>query len=215
MSRHPLLSFFALGAVLFVVDAWLRPPAAVVLAPERIEALTAELDGEAAEAAVQAWIDEELLVREARRLGLDEGDPIVRRRLVQKVRFLHERAGTPSDEALELFLAEHAECYTTEPRWALQLDAATPLPHARIDGLVAERVWQERFGLEPATVVDGQPVDTPFGPITVTVLDHSPARLPELAEIRERVAADWAAAEQEAAGRAALAGLRADTPVSR
>ncbi len=109
----------------------------------------------------------------------------------------------------------HAERYTTAPRWALDLHADRGLPQGPIEGLVAERVWRERWGLEPSTLVDGTTADTPFGPVRVTVLDHAPARLPDLAEIRDRVAADWAAEEQAAAGRAALAALRDDTPVQR
>ena len=41
-------------------------------------------------ALVRMFIDNEVLVREARKMGLDQGDPVVRRRLVQKMEFLLE-----------------------------------------------------------------------------------------------------------------------------
>ena len=57
------------------------------------EGLAATFDGLSTEAR-QIWIDrfvrEEALVREARRLGLDRQDELIRRRLVQKMEFLAE-----------------------------------------------------------------------------------------------------------------------------
>jgi peptidyl-prolyl cis-trans isomerase C len=57
------------------------------------EGLAATFDGLSTEAR-QIWIDrfvrEEALVREARRLGLDREDELIRRRLVQKMEFLAE-----------------------------------------------------------------------------------------------------------------------------
>ncbi len=71
------------------------------------------------EVARRAWIDrfvrEEVLVREARHLGLDRGDEIIRRRLAQKVEFL--TLGMLADELrvgdsdLERFYLAHAEDY--------------------------------------------------------------------------------------------------------
>ena len=72
----PLLHFLAAGALLFAADRWLagRPSA---------EATTASDVG-----------DEELLVREARRLGLDRGDPVVRGRLVRNLRMAGDAASS-------------------------------------------------------------------------------------------------------------------------
>ncbi len=70
-------------------------------------------------AARRDWIDrfvrEEVLVREARRLGLDREDELIRRRLVQKLEFLAlgalEGSGDPSSEELEAHYREHREDY--------------------------------------------------------------------------------------------------------
>jgi hypothetical protein len=82
--------FIALGALVFAVESW---------------------RGEGgAPASVTAPSDQELLEREARRLGLDRDDSAVRRRLVQNLRFLEEgRAGDEAadyEEALALGLDE-------------------------------------------------------------------------------------------------------------
>ena len=64
-------------------------------------------------------IEEELLAREARALGLDQNDTIVRRRLAQKLTFIVEdtsRIADPSEDELRRFHSEHAERYRTDPR---------------------------------------------------------------------------------------------------
>jgi peptidyl-prolyl cis-trans isomerase C len=66
-------------------------------------------DGEI-DQALREWEEETLLVEDARRLGLDRDDPIVRRRLAEKMRYLLEDAATtpaPSDEALTEHLTHH------------------------------------------------------------------------------------------------------------
>lgn len=81
---------------------WGRPPT------------RAELEG-----LVEDAIDEEILYREAQRLGLDREDAIVRRRLAQKLTFILEDAGdaaTPSAEEVEEYYARHAERYRRRQR---------------------------------------------------------------------------------------------------
>ncbi len=81
---------------------WSRPPT-----PE-------ELDG-----VVQAQIREIALYREALNMGLDQGDPVVRRILGQKLRRLAtdliELSLSPSDQDLETYFAEHQERYRPAP----------------------------------------------------------------------------------------------------
>ncbi len=63
----------------------------------------------------QSHITEEILVREALALSLDQNDVIVRRRLAQKVRFLLEdnlEVPPPSEDELRAFFEENKEDYT-------------------------------------------------------------------------------------------------------
>ncbi len=216
MSGHPLVHFFLAGAVLFAVDAWLRPPDAVVVTAERRASLTAGVDDPAeVDAAVQRWIDEELLVREAKRLGLDRGDPVVRRRLVQKLRFLQERVDPPSTAALEAWLAEHPERFRVPARWALEVQAERALPHGRVDGALTAISWRSRYGIDVEHLAAGdQSVqDTVYGSVTISVTDHTAARLPALDEIHAFVEADYLDAHRERASQEALAELRASTEI--
>jgi hypothetical protein len=129
-TEQPLLLFLALGAALFVADAALRgadgarDPGAPVLEirGERARRLLERHPDaarrppapEALRAALGDWIEEEVLVREARAIGLEEGDVIVRRRLAQKMRAILEQlhpAPEPDDAALRAALAADPERY--------------------------------------------------------------------------------------------------------
>jgi len=102
--RDPLVVFVLLGAGVFALDGWLadsggRP--VIEITQQQVDHMRArwraqwgreptavELGTLVAEA-----VDEEVLYREAQRLGLDRDDAIVRRRLAQKLTFILEDAG--------------------------------------------------------------------------------------------------------------------------
>jgi hypothetical protein len=133
LAREPLVQFLLLGAALFALDAWLRPPAStpgateIVVSEARIRNLAQnfsrtwqrpptreELDG-----LVEAHLREEVLYREAMALGLDRDDTIIRRRLQQKMEFVSEEAAAlakPTDEDLAKYLAANTEAFRVEPR---------------------------------------------------------------------------------------------------
>ncbi|HEY0133695.1 MAG TPA: peptidylprolyl isomerase [Nannocystis sp.] len=129
---EPLLHFAALGLVFFGLHAALAPARgeALVVDAARVRATANELGrrlGRApAEAelasALQTELDEERLYREALALGLERDDPIVRRRLIQKLRFVHEDladVAAPDDAALLAVRDADPGRYTTPARFAL------------------------------------------------------------------------------------------------
>ena len=62
------------------------------------------------EGIIKQLIDEEILYREAVRLGLDKNDIIIKRRLAQKIGFLRQEAETvlpTEDEVKEFYLKNH------------------------------------------------------------------------------------------------------------
>jgi peptidyl-prolyl cis-trans isomerase C len=120
IAREPLVHFVVLGAALFALHAAVAPPPGgrIEVAAAFVEALRAEQrdrtgrtpdEGET-RGLVERFVGEELLYREALALGLDRGDVIVRRRLVQKMELL-ARASVhePSDAELAAHLAAHPE----------------------------------------------------------------------------------------------------------
>jgi hypothetical protein len=99
LLREPLLHFLALGAAIFAVHALLSGEAkhdVVVVTRGRVDSLVASFTsthGRPPDAAerddlVQSWVREEILCREAVRLGLDREDAVIRDRLRQKMEFV-------------------------------------------------------------------------------------------------------------------------------
>lgn len=69
------------------------------------------------EQAMNTYIEEEMLYREGLKLGLDQDDLIIKRRVVQKMRFLLEDMtpiAPPTDEQLQAWLSQHPERYQTD-----------------------------------------------------------------------------------------------------
>lgn len=128
--KDPLVAFLLIGAAIFGVDAWRSGgPDLVRVGPLDIERLQdqwqaqmgrpptqAELDG-----LIDAHVREEIFVREARKIGLDDNDVIIRRRLAQKLTFLTEDVAllepTTDAERIEFFQA-NAERYGIPARYS-------------------------------------------------------------------------------------------------
>lgn len=133
----PLPQFLLLGALLLGVQAlWPRTPGAtaatriVVPAAQRLEleqrfreASGRLPDATELNALAQRWIDDEVLVREALALRLHESDPIVRRELQQKLRFLLEDThpiDEPTEADLQQWLDQHADRYGEPARMSFE-----------------------------------------------------------------------------------------------
>jgi hypothetical protein len=91
------LHFVAIGAALFVLHRGLTPEESRIwISRAHVEGLrqdhlrqTGLLPTPEQEAAlIERFVEDEVLLREALRMGLDQGDPIVRRRLIQRMDFL-------------------------------------------------------------------------------------------------------------------------------
>lgn len=110
------------------------------------------------QAMVDAYVADEVMVREGLSLGLDRGDIIVRRRLIQKMEFLLENSEPvpkPTDAELEAFVAAHAERYASPARVTFT-HVFVSSQHAGID-LDAEAKSLEaklQDGADPATLGD-------------------------------------------------------------
>lgn len=121
--RQPVLYFTLAGVVIFLVDAWARRE-------EDVVAVTADVRREVAadlstrfmrepndaeiEQGVQAWVETELLFREANALGLAENDAVIRDHLANKLRTMATRRNiveTPTDDELRAELSAHPERY--------------------------------------------------------------------------------------------------------
>jgi peptidyl-prolyl cis-trans isomerase C len=132
---EPVLHFALLGAALYLLYGLVSAPPEssaqpVLLSDAMLDSLRSEHatrtgaapDDREEAALIETWHGEQALYLEAVALGLDRGDPVVRRRLVQKMQFLLDDAGVvaePSDAVLGAWLAGHSSDYAHPERLSL------------------------------------------------------------------------------------------------
>jgi hypothetical protein len=135
-ARQPLVHFLLGGLAIFALFAWRGEPAdpasrAIRLTREDQAQLALGVErmmGRAPDqgeldSLIERWVHDEVLYREALRLGLEQDDPVIRRRLAQKMDILAASAAeteTPSDAQLQKWLEQHPDRFT--PDTALSLD---------------------------------------------------------------------------------------------
>jgi hypothetical protein len=137
LIREPMFHFLLLGAVIFFIAERSRSIAVpsgkkIVVTQSQIESIVVGFSRtwmrsptrEELHALVNDYVRDEVLYREARTMGLDQDDVIVRRRMRQKFEFLVEdmaaRTGPPSDQELEVYLRQHADKYSEEPSFGFE-----------------------------------------------------------------------------------------------
>lgn len=137
LLREPLVHFLLLGGALFGISAYFGPQErtddeiTVVVSAGKIEQIAAifaktwqrpptesEWKG-----LVEDFVLEEIYYREALKMGIEQDDTMIRRRLRQKLEFLTEdiiSQVTPSDEILQSYLDEHPEKFRSQPIYTFQ-----------------------------------------------------------------------------------------------
>lgn len=131
--RDPLVVFLLIGAGIFLLYSKVSPdepeeldnPYRIEITEQIQEVLKAEWQARWNRPAsekefkglVDGYVREEILFREATKLGLDQSDTIIRRRLAQKMEFLTSDIADMeevSDDKLQVYLDEHADRYHLE-----------------------------------------------------------------------------------------------------
>ncbi|MDX1381007.1 MAG: peptidylprolyl isomerase [Xanthomonadales bacterium] len=186
--REPLLHFLAAGALLFVLfyalnDGAGAAPGEITVDAQRQQALATqfrrtwnrpptreELDG-----LVEAWVNEEILYREGLAMGLEQEDPIVRRRVAQKMQFISEdlaASAPPGDEELQAWLEQHADDYQLPPVLSFRQLYFDPERHENLEDVVTRT---------RATLTAGQMAAAGDPTLLPETLDDTP--LPQVARI--------------------------------
>ena len=232
LLREPLVHFLIAGAAIYLTLGWFGNPvdpasrtislsdderAGIALGFERTVGrppTDAEMDG-----LIERWVREEVLYREALRLGLDSDDAVVRRRLSTKMDELASASAETAsvdEETLEKWLAAHPQrfvedgtvsfdqrYFASEDSARAALAAANPrgfpisLPASveKRDRREVREVFGQQFAeglaaLEPDDRWQG-PIPSGFGWHLVRLRAREPGELPPLANVRDRVEADW------------------------
>jgi hypothetical protein len=153
--REPLLHFVLIGALLFAVTALRQKQsehAEIRITAGEVAQLAAFWETqsqrkpsvEELRGLIEERIDEEVLAREAVRLGLDRNDVIVRRRLAQKMAFVSDdlaAVAEPPEHELRAYFDAHRATYTTPDLYALRHVYFNPDRHTTLD-IDAQRALQ-------------------------------------------------------------------------
>jgi hypothetical protein len=231
-TREPIVHFLAAATALFLYFGWVGEPAgpasrAITVTREDRAALAlqwertmqrpptdAELDS-----MVETFLREEVLYREAIRLGLDRNDPVVRRRLSNKMDYLAAsmaETAAVSDATLADWLAAHPKRFTPDVHYSFDqlyfaeraaaeaalaggstIGEAISLPASfenedrnRIEGRLGQAFTAALDDLEPSQRWAG-PAASGFGWHLVRLRGRVVGTPPELTDIRDQVEADW------------------------
>lgn len=156
LLREPLAHFLLAGALVFAFNAARGDPVdagarRIVLNEAQVERLAAfwvqtwrrpptevELDG-----LIRDYIKEEIYYREALRLGLDQDDTVIRRRLRAKMEFLitaEIENVAPTDAELQTWLDAHTERYAADPLFTFEQVYISTTSNPSADGARAHDI---------------------------------------------------------------------------
>lgn len=253
----PLIIFLVLGAGLFALTSALdRDDSVITIEAGHIDRIRAQWEAqmnrqpsdEELDNLLNEMVREEIYYREAKRMGLDAGDTIIRRRLVQKLTFVTEDvadAEEPTSAMLEEFFTDNLDRYEIPERWSFrhryfsadrrddaESDARAALtdPDQAGDAFMLQRSYAERSKADVANLFGRQfaqglselrpagwtgPIRSAYGWHLVDVTAYREARQPELAEVRERVVADFKAERRRRANENYFDELKARYTVER
>ena len=239
-AREPLVHFLLGGLGVWLFLAWQGEPAdpasrAITVTQEDRARMAlqwqrmmqrpptdAELDS-----LTQTWLREEILYREALRLGLDRDDAVVRKRMANKMDFLAAsmaETATPDDAVLQAWLKDHPQRFASDVQYSFEqlyfadkadaeaaLRSADPARAAQaislprsVSAQPARRVEQQ-FGSAFVEALNAMepgpawqgPVVTGFGWHLVRLSSREVGAVPPFADIRDRVLTDWRAQTME------------------
>jgi len=194
--REPLLHFLLIGAAMFLFYDLMREQGSE--APKRIVVNSSQMEQLAANfkrtwmrpatenelsALVENYVREEVFYREALAMGLDQNDPLVRRRMRMKLEFILEDLSSQdvTDEKLTAFLEKHPDKFRSEAQVSFQQVFLNPDKRKDLGNDAKQLLASLNDGASPESM--GDPTLVPF--------DYSLATQSEIARsFGERFAQD-------------------------
>jgi hypothetical protein len=143
--REPLLHFLILGTAVFVAYSLVTKPSSdepgkIVISQGQVAAMAEGFartwrrppTGEEIEGLIKDRVQEEVYCREARALGLDKDDTVIRRRLRQKIEFVTDDVSAlaePTDDELSAYLKAHADSFRVQRQFTFRQVYLNPERH--------------------------------------------------------------------------------------
>lgn len=132
LLREPLLHFLLLGALLFGLYGALHrgAPDEILVDRSRVESLSAQFQrawqrpptADELKGLIDTWVREEVFYREGLAQRLDRDDPVVRRRVAQKLTAMADAqtSAEASPAELQAWLDAHPDDYRLQPSYSLR-----------------------------------------------------------------------------------------------
>jgi len=248
LSRDPLVWFVLVGTGFFLLyrtvtrsDQTVEVTRAVQISLTADSTLLAghEPDSAARQKLIDDYVADEVLFREAIKRGLHLADPQIKKRLVDRMRFLLVGdPAEPTEADLLAFYSDHTAVYRSEPATTFdQLPGSAPprgdpappreepaapprqdpAPQGRRFTRYGDSMLRSIYGQEFVgslkSLTSGQwsgPIKTSQGDVFIRVLDRFPAAMLDYASIRDQVREDWLASKNETAISKAIASMEHD-----
>lgn len=172
--KEPLLHFLLIGAALFAAYGLINRerqerPDEIVVTAGRVENLAEAFSrfqqrpptADELKGLIDQYVREEIFSREAMKLGLDQDDSVIRRRLQQKMEFVATDMAAvmePTETELAAWLGEHPDRFRLDPRMTFRSVYLNPDKHgdhleADVAVLLTQLQQQDR-PVEVATLGD-------------------------------------------------------------
>ena len=169
LLREPLIQFLLLGGLIFGADLWVTSqqddPRRIVVDDARYQELQQIfVEGQGREPSanemknmIVKWAENEVLYREALSMGLENGDDMIRNRIILKLRnilFNNAIAENPTEGELREFFEFHRQQYDIPEKFDIEqfiasdLDspaAAEALAHSLNDGTPLPEIYQNNL----------------------------------------------------------------------
>ena len=146
LIREPFLHFLLLGALIFISHRFLSKrvddePQRIVITQGQITSMMIGFSRtwqrpptrEELERLIRDRVREEVYSREAVAMGLDQDDPVIRRRLQQKLEFVTDDVAAlaePTDAELAAYLKAHADVFHVDRKFTFSQVYLDPSKHA-------------------------------------------------------------------------------------
>lgn len=168
LLREPIVQFLLIGAALFLGYGLAAPDRPdddrIVVTTAAVDDLSNQYrarwnrapDDETLGRLIEAHVRDEVLYREGVALGLDRDDPVIKRRVRQKLDLIAEEAlaaDAPTDAQLAEFMVAHPDRFRRPPRLSFeQVPLDGSLEPSRLDVEVATIRDALARGADPATL---------------------------------------------------------------
>lgn len=210
--QEPLLHFLVLGGLIFLLyfytnDGFTQEEQRIVIPQAKVDQLVyiwqKKQMREPSDAELKQIIDgevyNEIMSREALKLGLERDDGVIRRRLVQKMSFVFADLSSlvePSDEELRAYLEQHKEAFMADESLSFIVQNKTILEkeYTNVSAWEVSRIWGREF----TKMLFSMPVDvwkrnvpTSYGDVDLLVTEKKIKQLRPFEEIKPQLKQAW------------------------